>query len=151
MASVMMKEGMAGGESQHDRRGAGQRQIGDVHIGFLRGEIGDHDAGRVRHAGDRQIDFRAQDDEGEADRDDAGHRHLGQDVAEVVERGEGGAGEAEEGDEADEREEGRDVAHLAAQQRTDARLPGSTFLISQRCVHAFSILALTPLRAGDPC
>ena len=74
-----------------------------------------------------EIDLGAQDDEGEADRDDAGHRHLGQDVAEIVERGEGGAGEAEEGDEADEREERRDVAHLAAQHSAaGARVPGST-------------------------
>ena len=85
IASVMMKDGMpmtvtpervdeaereAGSERQQDRDRAGQRHVGDVHVGFLQREIGDHDAGGVGDRGDREVDLGAEDHEGEPDRDD---------------------------------------------------------------------------------
>ena len=74
----------------------------------------------VGDAGDRQVDLGAQDDEGQPDRDDAGHRDLGQDVADVVDRGEGRAGDGEEDEQDDQRQERRDVAHLGAQKGGEA-------------------------------
>ena len=108
IASVMMKEGMpitvspnaltrpsegAERQRQQDRGPSGQRNVGDVDVGFLQREVGDRDAGDVGDGGDREVDLGAEDDEGEADGDDARHRNLGQDVAEIVERRKGWAGE----------------------------------------------------------
>ena len=79
-------------------RPARHRDIGDVHIVGLQREEGQHDRGRVGHGADRKIDLGSQDDEGQADGDDSSHRHLLQDILEIVERREGWAGDAEEDD-----------------------------------------------------
>ena len=60
----------AGRNRQYDGEAAGQRNIGDVHARILQREEGDHDARRVGHAGDAQVDLGGQDNEGKADRDD---------------------------------------------------------------------------------
>src|SRR5581483_10407391 len=65
-------EDEAGNQRQGDRDRAGEPDIGDVDVVGLGGEEGDDDAGRVGDRGDRQVDLGAQDDEGEADRDDPG-------------------------------------------------------------------------------
>ena len=52
----------------------------------------------------------------------AGHRHLGQDVADIVDGGKGRAGDGEEGEQQDQRQERRDIAHLGAQEGSDAAL-----------------------------
>ena len=86
MASVMMKDGMpitvtptaviapsaneAGSAEQDDRDPAGQRQVGDVDVGFLQREERDRDAGDVGECRDREVDLGGEDDEGEAGRDD---------------------------------------------------------------------------------
>ena len=85
IASVMMKEGMPiivsptalttpsakqATSASRIASAARQRHVGDVDVGFLQREIGDHDAGRVGDGGHRQVDLGAQDDEGQADRDD---------------------------------------------------------------------------------
>ena len=121
-------------QRQQDRGPSGHRDVGDVDVGFLQREIGDRNAGDVGDGGDRQIDFGAQDHEGEADGDDAGDRNLGQDVAEIVERRKGGAGGREEAEQADQRQERRDVAHLGAQHRGE---PARPFPIRGDC-HAFT-------------
>ena len=121
-------------QRQQDRRPAGHRDIGDVDVGFLRGEIGDRDARDVGDAGDRQVDLGAEDHEGEADGDDAGDRNLGQDVAEIVERRERRAGDGEEAGEAYQRQERREVAHLGAQHGSE---PARPFAIGRGDCHAF--------------
>ena len=137
-------------QRQQDRRPAGHRDVGDVHVGFLRGEVGDGYAGDVGDARDRQVDLGAEDHEGEADGDDAGHRNLGQDVADIVERREGRACGGEEAAEADQRQERRYVAHLGAQHRRHLARP---LAIRRGDCHAFTARhknLLMPLPAGGP-
>ena len=96
-------------QSEQDRHPARQRNIGDVHIGFLQGEIGDRNARDIGDAGDRKIDLGAEDDEGQPDGDDARDGNLRQDVADIVERGEGGTCRGEE--EGQEDKEGDEASH----------------------------------------
>ena len=76
----------------------------------------------------------------------AGDRDLGQDVAEVVERGEGRAGHAEEDDQHDQRHEGRDVAQLAAQRsrRRRARRRHRVMPAPQAAASSRSLLTASP-------
>ena len=99
---------------------AGQRHVGDVHVGFLQREPGDDDAGDVGDRRDRKVDLRAEDHEGQADRDDRGDRHLVQDVEEVRGGQERRARRAEEDHQAEQRREGRDVAELALEPEPEA-------------------------------
>ena len=84
-------------------------------------KIGEHDRRGVGDRADGEVDFGGEDDEGQADGDDRGHRHLLKDVLEIAERGEGRARDAEEGDERDQGYEGGDVAELIAQEIADAK------------------------------
>ena len=162
MASVMMKEGMPilvtpkavtppsarqVEIAEDDGEAAGERNIGDVHARILEREEGDDDAGRIGDAGDAKIDLGGENDEGEADRDDAGDRHLLQDVLQIAEGEEGGAGEAEEDDQEQKRQEGRDIAQLVAEPvlATDVRAmrPAVTSLMR--------VIFLRRRREDDPC
>ena len=131
--------------------GAGHRQVGDVHIIRLQREERQHDRCRIGDRADAEVDFGRQNDEGEADRDDRGDRHLLQNILEIVESREGGTRDAEEDDEKQQRDERRDIAQLVAQKIAEAKRPGRGADIGALRVHYSRNPVVKPPPAGGPC
>ena len=68
--AVMRPKAQRREQGEHNGDDAGQRQVGDVHIVGLQGEIGNRDAHRIGNGGDRKINLGGQNHIGEPHRDD---------------------------------------------------------------------------------